>query len=105
MSNRKIDDENSGCGRKADLTAYIYGECTPDEERSFKMHMNECAVCKREAVEFLDVRKSMQAWEINSAPRLNLNLAAERNAPRSLREIFSELAAALPGWFKYGTAV
>src|SRR5690349_12032482 len=102
MTGRNSNEKRIDCGRKEDLMTFIYGECTPDEERSFKQHMHECASCQSEATGFGAVRDRLQSWQIDSVPRINLELAAER--PRSLRAILNELAAALPAWFKYGTA-
>lgn len=100
MKNQQINEKD--CLRKEDLITYLYGECTPAEERSFKQHLPECSSCQREMVEFGVARESLQNWQIPPSPRVVLDLAAER--PRTLRAILAELAAALPGWFKYTAA-
>lgn len=96
-----MKNQNNNCQRKEDLMTYLYGECTPTEERTFKQHLQECAGCKKEAADFGMVRESLQTWQIPESPRILLDLPMER--PRSLREILQELGAALPAWFKYGT--
>jgi anti-sigma factor RsiW len=102
MTGRNSNEKRIDCGRKEDLMTFIYGEFTPDEERSFNQHLHECANCQSEAAGFRAVRDNLQSWQIDSAPRISLDLGAER--PRSLRAIINELASALPSWFKYGTA-
>jgi hypothetical protein len=102
MKDQNIKGKNVDCGRKEDLMTYVYGECPTDLERSFKQHLHECEGCRSELAGFSAVRDNLQSWQIESVPRLNLDFASER--PRSLRAIFNELAAALPAWFRYGTA-
>jgi hypothetical protein len=92
----------SECQRKEELITYLYSECNEQEQRTFQQHLKECASCQREAAEFGVVRKSLQSWQVAESPRIVLDL--EPTAPRSLRAILAELAAVLPGWFKYGFA-
>ncbi len=96
-----MKNQNNNCQYKEDLITYLYGECTPTEEYTFKQHLQECAGCKKEATDFGMVRKSLQTWQVPETPRIVLDLAVAR--PRSLREILQELGSILPAWFKYGT--
>lgn len=103
MKGQEHNSNLAECKRKEDLVTYLYGECTPDEERSFKEHLRGCLSCQQEAGDFGIVRKSLQTWDVMEVPpSVVLDLNNER--PRSLRAILAELAAALPGWFKYSTA-
>ncbi|MEW6730565.1 MAG: zf-HC2 domain-containing protein [Acidobacteriota bacterium] len=99
MKDKKVDTK---CQRKEELVTYLYGECNSEEERSFQQHLRECAHCQREVSEFRAVREGLQSWQVETVPRITLDLTTAR--PRSLREILRELAAVLPAWFKYGTA-
>ncbi|MDQ3805623.1 MAG: zf-HC2 domain-containing protein, partial [Acidobacteriota bacterium] len=51
-----------GCGRAADLVAYLYGEAGPAEARDFRLHLNACAACRDELAAFGDVRERGGEW-------------------------------------------
>jgi polyhydroxyalkanoate synthesis regulator phasin len=91
------------CDRKEELVNYIYGECTANEERSFKQHIQECTPCRNEVAEFSSVRSNLQSWQLPESPRIVLDLAVTQPT-RSLKAILSELSAFIPRWFKYSTA-
>lgn len=95
----KMDD----CQRKEELVTFLYGECSPAEERAFKEHIQTCISCQREVTEFGVMRESLQTWQVTDVPRVNIDLQAA--TPRSLRAILSELSAALPAWFKFSTGL
>ncbi len=103
MRGNVMNSYKKECSRKEDLITYLYGECTPKEEKEFKLHLQECSSCKQESAELGMLRQNLQAWNMQETPRVVLDLATERPRARSLKEILQELSSALPAWFKFGT--
>lgn len=103
MRGNVMNSYKKECSRKEDLITYLYGECTPKEEKEFKLHLQECSSCKQESAEFGMLRQNLQTWNMQETPRVVLDLANERPRTRSLKEILQELSSALPAWFKFGT--
>lgn len=103
MRGNVMNSYKKECSRKEDLITYLYGECTPKEEKEFKLHLQECSSCKQESAELGMLRQNLQAWNMQETPRVVLDLATERPRARSLKEILQELSSILPAWFKFGT--
>lgn len=97
----------NNCNRKEDLVTYLYGEMTSTEEREFRKHLGQCKSCEMEERDFKAVRMSMQSWQLGEIPRTVIELEKSALQPklqpnRTLKQILSELAEALPVWFRYG---
>ncbi len=91
------------CNRKEDLMTYLYGEMTSAEEREFRKHLGQCRSCEMEERDFKAIRVSMQSWQLGEVPRTVIELEKSTLQPtRTLKQILSELAEALPVWFRYG---
>ena len=93
-----------GCERAEEMVAYLYGEATPDEAKSFRRHLTGCAVCRDELAAFGGVREAVGEWRaeaLSAVPSLNINEALtpvvgarrvpvrKRSAAAALREFFS----------------
>lgn len=81
-----------GCDRKEDLVAYLYGEATAAERKSFEQHLNECSDCGDELKAFGRVRNDLSAWQVGFAPRTEVIFQ------RSKMEILRELIGLFPVW-------
>lgn len=109
--------ETNHCERAPDLVAYLYGEASEPEAKSFERHMAQCAACADELEAFGHVRASVGAWRAEAlgsltSPALatafapaatsSLNSAATRkhSALAALREFF----ALSPLWLRGATA-
>lgn len=118
---------SASCSRAEDLVAYLYGEASVEEARSFAQHLSACVSCRDELAAFGDVRTRVGDWrrealsDAESAPVLafdfrpaSAQVAAvpshseavlahhapqKRSAMAALREFFS-LA---PVWLQAGT--
>jgi len=109
-----------GCGRAADLVAYLYGEAIPAEARDFRLHLDACAVCRDELAALGGVRERVGEWHaeaLGAAPALDLGGAfapasqALADAPpaavgrvRSARAALREFFALAPLWLRAGAA-
>lgn len=107
-----------GCGRAADLVAYLYGEAGPAEAREFRLHLNACASCRDELAAFGVVRERVGEWRaeaLRDAPPLDLGGAFEPatlpppaapppNVPRgrSARAALREFFSLSPVWLRAG---
>lgn len=54
------------CGRENDLIAFLYGELSDAESRTFQHHMRDCPACVAELTALSDVRDSVVAWRNES---------------------------------------
>jgi hypothetical protein len=104
-----------GCERATDLVAYLYGEAAPGETKSFRRHLDVCAVCRDELTAFGGLREMVGEWRtevLSSTPSLDivrqlpsaaiasLDHTRERSALAALREFFK----LSPLWLRVGTA-
>jgi hypothetical protein len=105
-----------GCERAEELVAYLYGEATPEDAKTFRTHLSACAVCREELAAFGGVREAVGEWRaeaLSAVPSLNIRealtplvgpapLAPERkrSAAAALREFFS----LSPLWLQAGAA-
>ncbi|MBX7219853.1 MAG: zf-HC2 domain-containing protein [Blastocatellia bacterium] len=76
-----------GCDRQEDLVGYLYDEATPEERKSFNLHLDECGVCRAELKAFKGVRDTMQDWDVQRVPRIELNIRP--TFWQSLRQFFN----------------
>jgi hypothetical protein len=105
----------TGCGRAADLVAYLYGEAAPAEARDFRRHLDACDTCRDELAAFGVVRERVGEWRaeaLRDAPAPDLgrafppetlppaNVPRVRSARAALREFFS----LSPRWLRAGAA-
>lgn len=111
--NNQDNRAKTECERKEDLMDYLYGEFSAEQEKSFKKHLLECISCQKEVNEFRAVSTSLKAWHVEGSPNISLSEivgeTVKKQLPtvataRSVREIISELVAALPAWFRYSSA-
>ena len=54
------------CGRENDLIAFLYGELSDVESRTFQRHAHDCVACSKELAAFRNVRESVVAWRNES---------------------------------------
>lgn len=115
-TNARSFDNNegaSGCGRKEELVAYLYGEAKPEEAKRFRQHLTNCLACRDEHAAFGGVREAVGEWRtevLDSIPSLDIErafapsvdvrplVARKRSAAAALREFFS----LSPLWLRAG---
>lgn len=101
------------CGRAEDLVAYLYGEASPAETKSFSLHLNACADCRNELESFGRVRAGLGDLRedvLSAAPRIDFvpTLAGKREVAARPTRRLSALAAlrefftVSPLWLKAG---
>lgn len=62
-----MKDSNIGpCERAEDLVAFLYGEASEIEAKSFEQHLLSCAACRSDSVAFSQIRGSLVAWRKDS---------------------------------------
>jgi anti-sigma factor RsiW len=97
------------CGRENDLIGFLYGELNEVEAIAFQRHLNACATCSAELLDFGEVRESVVAWRNESlgsvalpaqATTANETPRATRSAVAALREFFN----LSPLWMKGAVA-
>jgi hypothetical protein len=106
-------NRHGGCERGEELVAYLYGEATKEEAALFRLHLDECAVCREEFAALGGVRAGLSAWRaeaLGTIPSLNIEEALapahelqtantrRRSARAALREFFS----LSPLWLRAG---
>lgn len=102
-----------GCGRAADLMAYLYGEAGPAEMYDFRLHLNACAACRDELAAFGGVRARVGEWRaeaLSAAPLPDLSgafapAATAQTVPprsRSARAALREFFSLSPLWLRAG---
>jgi len=58
--------DTPSCGRGNDLVAFLYGELSDSEKRSFESHMRACRLCQVQTGEFRSIRESVASWRDES---------------------------------------
>lgn len=103
-----------GCGRAEEFVTYLYGESGPEESKAFRLHLNECAVCRGELAALGGVREGLGVWRaeaLGSIPSLDISgafapaAAAATRAPerkRSAAAAFREFFSLAPLWLRAG---
>src|SRR5205814_2083905 len=67
MEYREMKEVNApNCGRENDLIAFLYGELSDVEARTFQHHMHDCPGCSAELETFKDIRESVVNWRNES---------------------------------------
>ena len=88
------------CGRENDLIAFLYGELSDVEARTFQRHVHDCVTCNAELAAFRNVHESVVAWRneslgsVVSPARITDSAIAsvgheKPSALRALREFFN----------------
>ena len=88
------------CHNQELLITYLYDEATSSERRSFEMHLDECASCRKELNALSSVRTTLGAWNLNfetAAPAMQI--AIKRNSIETLRELIEALRS-WPAWLR-----
>jgi anti-sigma factor RsiW len=99
------------CGRENDLIAFLYGELSEVEARTFQHHVHDCVACNAELAAFRNVRESVVAWRNESLGSVvstaratdsaNMSMGHEKpSALAALREFFN----LSPLWLKGAVA-
>ncbi|HKB69014.1 MAG TPA: hypothetical protein VKC61_24445 [Pyrinomonadaceae bacterium] len=97
------------CGRENDLIGFLYRELNEVEAIAFQRHLNDCATCSAELLDFGEVRESVVAWRNESLGSValpaqvttaNETPRATRSAVAALREFFN----LSPLWMKGAVA-
>lgn len=86
------------CNMHELLVTYLYGETAPEDSLRFESHMQECASCKQELSAFEGVRESLQQWQFDEAP--NVQLATAIQPHKSALALLKELFTIMPIWAK-----
>jgi Putative zinc-finger len=73
--------ETNHCERALDLIAYLYGEASEAEAKSFEGHMAHCGPCAAELEAFGHVRASVGAWRAEALGSLTSPALATAFAP------------------------
>jgi Putative zinc-finger len=106
--------ETNHCERALDLVAYLYGEASEPEAKSFEGHIERCASCAAELESFGHVRAAVGAWRAEALAPLTspaqavaqafepavASAARKPSALAALREFF----ALSPLWLRGATA-
>ena len=74
------------CNQGEQLVTYLYDESTSQEAKAFEGHLEACGSCREELDSFGALRRSLETWQVEQAPRINL--AVERSPLEVLRELF-----------------
>jgi anti-sigma factor RsiW len=87
-----------GCGRGEELVTYLYGESDAGESKTFRQHLNNCAVCREELAAFGGVREAVGEWRaevLSTTPALDIKeaLTPAVRAPRAPERKRSAMAA------------
>jgi hypothetical protein len=104
----------SACTESDKLVAYLYGEATATEAKSFERHLTICAVCHEEFAAFGGVRRAVGEWReatlrpagslvfetMKDSHQLQVMPSNFRSSIRALREFF----VLSPLWLKTGGA-
>lgn len=80
---KEVDAPN--CGRESELVAFLYGELSDVEKKSFESHMRTCHLCQAQTSEFRSIRESVAAWRDESlgcAQTISPAAQGLRNQPR-----------------------
>lgn len=95
------------CGRDNELIAFLYGELSDVDSRTFRNHVHDCAACSAEFASFQHVRESVVAWRDESlggviSPIRVAEPSPERPSALAAWRKFFDLA---PFWMKGAVAV
>jgi hypothetical protein len=97
------------CDRANDLIAFLYGELTEPETRSFERHKRDCVACSSELASFASIRQSIGMWR-NRSLGMNPDTSTATSAAPVVQTGRSALAAIRgfldlsPLWMKTATA-
>lgn len=106
-----MKEEVLKCGRQDDLVAFLYGELSEGEARTFKQHADVCAGCRAELASFSEVRESVVNWRNESLAgfvspaRVRSFAETDRQAHKtSALAAFREFFSLSPLWLKGAVA-
>ena len=97
------------CDRANDLIAFLYGELSEPEQRSFERHKRDCVACSSELASFGPIRQSIGMWRKRSLA-MNSDISAAKSATPVVQTKRSALAAVRsfldlsPLWMKTAAA-
>ncbi len=77
------------CEHENDLVAFLYGELSAVEKKSFEGHLHTCRLCQDQTSEFRSIRESVAAWRDESLG------SAFGTAPATSRSIYERKASGL----------
>ena len=85
------------CGRENDLIGFLYGELNEVEAIAFQRHLNACATCSAELLDFGEVRESVVAWRNESLGSVALPAQATtaNETPRATRSALTPAVSRL----------
>lgn len=94
------------CGDSAALVAYLYDECSPDEQALIAAHLKGCVACSSEIDSLSATRRTLAVW---TPPELALGFRITRESePRPARALDPKIAwwrAPLPAWAQAAAAL
>ena len=101
------EENNLICGRENDLIAFLYGELSGLESRTFQRHIQDCPACGNDLNALRGVRDSVVAWRDQSlggaTSREAMTAATERRTRRpqpSASAAVREFYNLSPFWMK-----
>jgi hypothetical protein len=94
------------CGDSAALVAYLYDECSPDEQALIASHLKGCADCSSEIDALSATRRTLASW---TPPDLALGFRITReHEPRPAKLLEPKIAwwrAPMPAWAQAAAAL
>jgi Putative zinc-finger len=88
----------NNCNQVEQLMTYLYGEASPQEAKAFETHLEACAHCREDLAAFGDLRRSLETWEVELSPRVNVTVE------RSPLDVLRELISLTPAWLRFAGA-
>jgi anti-sigma factor RsiW len=92
-----------GCERAEDLVAFLYHEMDERETREFRVHLQQCSLCRQELASLAVVRESITVWREEALAGFvstPVTTKSRKSAVSALRQFF-DLS---PLWLKGATA-
>jgi hypothetical protein len=69
---KEVDAQS--CGRENDLVAFLYGELSDLEKKSFDSHLHACRSCQVQTRELGSIRESIKVWRNESLGRVSVTV-------------------------------
>jgi len=95
--------DSPSCERAADLVAFLYHEMDERETREFRLHLQDCSLCRQELTSLAVVRESITVWRDEALAGFvstPMTTQSRKSALSALRHFF-DLS---PLWLKGATA-
>lgn len=97
-------NKTPNCNMHELLVTYLYGETVPEDSLRFESHLIDCASCRQELSAFEGVRESLQQWQFDEAPNVQMIAETAAQPRKSALALLKELLTIMPLWTKGLTA-